>query len=292
LTFVLSQAETASNVRNTLNQGTLWAILNHDKTQRAENPLKSRQQLKTKNMKKINLIIALIGINIINVLGQNIENGLIAHYPLYNNAVDKTGLQGNIMLQNNPIPDEGSYCTGVYYDKTALNENTITNSLKSFDYKNFTLSVEFKVSELEYHWVFVLGRGSREVGFLLNSDGTIELTGLNQDIIEQTNEKYIVNNWYLATITYNNGTAKIYLDNQLIGEENFNFRAYDCEFTTTNFSNGTAFKGWIKNIKIYNRTLSDNEIEILFEQSDIRKKIIKPVKCKFFVSKFKCFRKW
>ena len=243
-------------------------------------------------MKKINLIIALIGINIINVLGQNIENGLIAHYPLYNNAVDKTGLQGNIMLQNNPIPDEGSYCTGVYYDKTALNENTITNSLKSFDYKNFTLSVEFKVSELEYHWVFVLGSGSREVGFLLNSDGTIELTGLNQDIIEQTNEKYIVNNWYLATITYNNGTAKIYLDNQLIGEENFNFRVYDCEFTTTNFSNGTAFKGWIKNIKIYNRTLSDNEIEILFEQSDIRKKIIKPVKCKFFVSKFKCFRKW
>jgi hypothetical protein len=219
-------------------------------------------------MKKIHLIFNLLLISLLSV-SQNIDikSGLIAHYPLTENAEDITGMQEKIKLQHSPSGEDGSYCSGVYNDQTTLNPDTKTAALSGFNYKNFTISVEFKVTDFRYQWVFTLGVGGRLVGYLLKDDSTIFLTGSNHRNKKLTKGKYDLNKWFLATITYNNGIAKIYLNNNIIGEDEIVFKYFDNEFTTTNFGNGIAFKGNIRNIRVYSRTLNDKEIEVLYQNN-------------------------
>lgn len=203
-----------------------------------------------------------------------LKKGLIAYYPLFNNAKDSTGNQNNITLQSNPIPNEGTYCRGVYSGDRNL--NTGTGYLSFFNVKSFTISVQFKVLSNIRQWVFVLGESGRLIGFKLERNGFITMTANNQDIEVPTNEKYSLNTWQIATITYINDTAKIYLNKKQIGcyaiildsDEKYSDGNY--RVTTVNYSNGVAFKGWIKNLRIYNRTLNSLDIFTLYKES-IRK---------------------
>jgi len=200
-----------------------------------------------------------------------LKKGLIAYYPLFNNAQDSIGKQQDMILQNTPVPYEGTYCTGKYNGD--VNFSTGTKELSSFDLKVFTISIQFKVINLSDQWVFVLGESHRLIGFKLTNSGIITLTMNNQDIEVPTSEKYFENTWQIATITYANDTAKIYLNEKLIGgyitklNSQPEYISFHSRVTTTNYSCGVAFRGWVKNLRIYNRALNDLEIYTLCEES-------------------------
>jgi len=143
-----------------------------------------------------------------------LKKGLIAYYPLFSNAKDSTEKQQDMILQNSPVPYYGTYCTGKY--NADVNFATGTKELSCFDLKVFTISIQFKVTGPSDQWVFVLGERHRLVGFKLTNSRFITLTMNNQDLEIPTSEKYFENTWQIATITYINDTAKIYLNEKLI----------------------------------------------------------------------------
>jgi len=200
-----------------------------------------------------------------------LKKGLIAYYPLFSNAKDSTEKQQDMILQNSPVPYYGTYCIGKY--NADVNFATGTKELSCFDLKVFTISIQFKVTGPSDQWVFVLGERHRLVGFKLTNSRFITLTMNNQDLEIPTSEKYFENTWQIATITYINDTAKIYLNEKLIGGyiSKLNSQPEDISFnsrvTTTNYSCGVAFRGWVKNLRIYNRALNELEIYTLCEES-------------------------
>lgn len=187
---------------------------------------------------------------------------LIANYPLIIDGVDLTGNNAVMRLQNTPFQNGGVYCNGIYdYSATPNSCIARTPPIKSFNLYSFSISMDFFVSERRNHPVWVIGRSCRWLGFYLVDDGTIKLLYNNANLLNlQTT--YSLNEWHNAKISYNGTTVNIFLDNSLAGSIKFG-NGYvslynekcgpdDTEIGATNYSNGEVFKGYIRNLKVYN----------------------------------------
>ena len=182
----------------------------------------------------------------------NIFN-LIAYYPLSVDTKDDLGYNNEIILKNTPFQNGGIYCNGISWDSYA-----ITPPINYFDFNSFTISVDFFVEEKLTQPVIVGGRNCRWLGFYLNEDGTVELHYNNIDQITG-NLTYSINQWHNAQITYDGTTAKMFLDNTLACSANIQLNIdnslcgdLDTEISSMDFSNAKVFKGFIKNIKVFN----------------------------------------
>jgi hypothetical protein len=190
---------------------------------------------------------------------------LIAMYTLENNAEDKTEKNNDITLQNAPFQEDGGvYCNGVYAgDNRCL---IMTPQLNSFDYDSFSISMQFKVTEFKTQPVFVGGNGWRWIGYYLNDDGTVSLL-YNNSNREACGGEYELNKWHTADVTYDGKEARLYLDSFLRCTIPFDLEhGNDKNVTTSNFSNGQAFKGIIRELRIYNKVISPLNIEPLSQR--------------------------
>ena len=121
--------------------------------------------------------------------------------------------------------------------------------------------MDFFVSERRNQPVWVIGTRCRWLGFYLREDGTIALLYNNANFLNlRTN--YFFNKWQNAKISYDGTKVNIFLDNSLAGSINTG-NGYvsldyetcgptDTEIGVTNYSNGEVFKGYIRNLKVYN----------------------------------------
>lgn len=186
------------------------------------------------------------------------QNNLIASYPLNNSAADATGRNGEMYLLNTVYENDGIYCNGVYNyggDGTELPCAAKTSGLADFNFYGFTISVDFMVTEQRFQPVIVGGDGCRWVGFYLNTDGKVQLM-YNNNTFELSNLTYSLNTWHNAKISYNGTTLVMYLDNTIACSINVDLNYYICftpdtQIGINNYSSGEAFKGYIKNLKIY-----------------------------------------
>ena len=169
----------------------------------------------------------------------------------------------NGLILNIPLTEQGYYCDGVYDTNTDFSEY-----VDKLNFDDFTITCEFKADESRRQWVFVLGGGWRLIGFKISKYNTISLTANNQDVKLETNASIELNKWYSATITYKNNVASIYLDTEKVGKQSLTFdKGYHStgkDISSTNYSNGTAFKGYIRNFKVYDHALSNADINALY----------------------------
>ncbi len=104
--------------------------------------------------------------------------------------------------------------------------------------------------------VFVGGDSSRWIGYYLMPDGSIGIWYLSdQGNYELFSCGGSVNlaTWYTATVVYQNGFSHVFLDDQYLCSVNFtSFDGGDKLITTTNYSDGKTFKGYMRNLIIAN----------------------------------------
>ncbi len=190
-----------------------------------------------------------------------LEEQLIAHYPLTENGNDSTSLNVAMTLHNAPFQNGGVYSNGGYVYSPGPDYCIVESpAINSFPFKSFSISMDFLVTEKFGQPVWIIGKSCRWLGFSLSGDGTVAMLYNNWDYLF-TKKAYSVNKWHNAKISYDGTTAKIFLDNEVAGSLKFG-NGYvplnydlcgpsDTEITVTNYSNGTVFKGYVKNLKVY-----------------------------------------
>ena len=176
---------------------------------------------------------------------------VIAHYPLTQNGNDETGNNTEMITSNNPYQDGGIYSNGGYQVNSVE-----TPTISGLDKESFEISVDFKVLEFPDSTmpVFVMGTSYRQFGFQIESNQTVTLDLGNGDIVCNSAQKYSLNNWHKATISYANGSANLHLDGKLIISNEFMIdrKTPDDDRMVTNqdYGSGAAFKGFWRNLVI------------------------------------------
>lgn len=79
------------------------------------------------------------------------------------------------------------------------------------------------------------------------------------------------NKWYHVVIVYENSIEKCYLNGELIGEREHSFNTYtsNFEFRIGTHNNDRYFIGNIKEVQVYNRALSADEVTQLYNKQEI-----------------------
>jgi len=219
-------------------------------------------------MKKLNLknwsIICIMVLTIqVNAQPQEV----IANYPLIEDLVDETGNNIDMFLQGNPIaptaPSNGvELCTNGIYLTTPDGQDIITPIMPNFDIKNFTIEVEFKVTQLPSSTAprprmpIIMGsKLARWLGIYIDSAGIIGYK-FNNDASNYVWSNTGISNtddWYSSKISYVNGHLELFLNDELIRTDELpplNTYQNTFNFTITDFSEGNPFYGCIRNLVI------------------------------------------
>ena len=194
------------------------------------------------------------------ILSQDLSDlTLIAHYPLTSTANDTTGNYGPMTLINTPFQDGGIYCNGNYLFSDPDSCDAITPDITGLNFEALAISARFKVSS--YHTasinpVFICGDGWRWMGVCLLPDSLIGYI-YNYTSPQNTNLKYSLDTWHLATVTYDSskGIGKYYIDGVLADSVQFQLEhGNDKNVTITHGGHGFVFKGIFSDLKIYTKT--------------------------------------
>ena len=143
------------------------------------------------------------------------------------------------------------YCNGVYGDK-AINFATRLNNINRNHFRIvFNFIAKDNNSNPRGQWALMLSTGYRIIGVLLTPDGEIQISTNNQRNYYSTGIRYSKNTTEYIDLEFNNGT--IIINGVTIKNVDMNRTDGDNTLTSINYSNGVAFHGIIKNVKVYNR---------------------------------------
>ncbi|HEX5052976.1 MAG TPA: LamG-like jellyroll fold domain-containing protein [Planctomycetota bacterium] len=190
-----------------------------------------------------------------------------ANYPLIVDLLDSTAAYGPIALTANgsatpPAPPNGSgngVChDGTYFYSVGGGQNIQSPVISTLDQNDFQIEVDFNLTALPSPYnrpILMGGNGWRWIGLYANTSGTLGVLYNNASYTWSTTT-VTPGTWYSAAIKYEGGFVELYLNGTLIHSANLgplntnnNFN-----FTTNNFSNGTALNGCIRHLVISNDT--------------------------------------
>ena len=201
----------------------------------------------------------------------DLTDGLVAHYEFDGDASDSSG-NGNDGEEYGGV----SYSNGVVGNALKItNEGDrveIDNSeLTRLDGNNKTISVFFEAQYLftEYNQILDKTAGS-DYALNVTSEGILRLSVHNGSEYELITTEVEFFQFYHATILRNGSSVALYLDGSLISEINVP------DIRTTNnplmigaggtpYGSGYSFNGIIDDLRIYDRALSIEEIQALYE---------------------------
>ena len=144
--------------------------------------------------------------------------------------------------------NEKKYCDGVYGN----NVECFSTYVK-INRNKFRISFDFEAMEStkpEGQYVMVLSGGWRVFAIYLTKDGDIKVTTNNQRNTYLTGLKYNMGESTIIEAEFDNGT--LIINGVKIQNVDINRTDGDNKLSSINYSNGTAFHGYIKNVKVYN----------------------------------------
>ncbi len=202
-----------------------------------------------------------------------VENGLVACYPFDNNVIDESGNNKDGLL-NGPVSTTDRYETAYSaYEFDGVNDYIDIPNLHLFDEsQDYSLVAWINAYDFNTERKIISLRGERNMLFGTNiNPGNATSQEEILFLIFDGNRNYVnagtisLNTWHHVAATYSSTDGmRIYLDGQLIDSNGFTgiptistFRSNQIgAYVDTHF-----WKGKIDDVKIYNRTLSIEEIQ-------------------------------
>jgi len=198
-------------------------------------------------MKKFYILIVILFV----AFGSKSTETLLANYPLINDGLDATGNNSNMTIVNAPFNNGGIYSNGIHY-QLPNGSDILTPPINNFLFNSFAVCFYFNPEQLSNQPVITCGRGWRWIGLKLKNDGTVALL-TNNAITTPSAITYTINQWHYCRLTYDGTTAKLFMDGQLAVSLAvvLSTNPGDTEIGCTDYGLGETFKGWIKNLKIF-----------------------------------------
>jgi hypothetical protein len=220
------------------------------------------------------VLLIIFGLSLTNSYSQIATNGLVGYYPFNNNAKDESGNSFDATLYGATLVSDksGNINSALLFDGVV----SYATLPVTFDTIPLTINVWFNAAEGDYtDWRFIyeldnpdLVNGLREL-VLLKLDGKLKLfmnVGDSRDTVD-----IMTNVWYNASMVIGaDSTVKYYLNSNLIGTKNFHkylksVNGYEGVVIGVNRSLNTRYcKGKVDDIRIYNRELSQSELESIY----------------------------
>lgn len=228
-------------------------------------------------------LILFVGSFLVGTASADLNDGLVAYYPFNGNANDESGHGNNGTVYGATLTSDmfGNLNSAYLFDGI----DDYINVGNSADF-NFVAGVTFAAwinpSKLPYNQSPIIDKWvnsmeDKHLYFLPNAKVRFYLfncfNGENMD----SNNTIPLNQWTFVTATYYGTTAKIYLNGVLDSRKSVNRRCI--ENLTSNMYFGfnperawtqeaVPFSGIIDEVRIYNRTLSESEIQELYNVNE------------------------
>ena len=230
------------------------------------------------------LTLALIGIiNLLTIGAVNADlyNGLVAYYPFNGNANDESGKGNNGTVEGATLAEDrfGNADRAYSFDGDdyinagniiKLNKNNALSIAVWVKSEGYSGGIQGIVSKYAYNSFSGWGL------FLIRNRYYYEvLNGSNLSIISSASN--ISESWRFIVGVYDGTYLKIYIEGVLEREKAVSSdilvsNNYDLLFGAYYGSNGTSikryFKGIMDDIRIYNRSLSETEIQVLYNETN------------------------
>jgi hypothetical protein len=145
--------------------------------------------------------------------------------------------------------DNSVRCNGIYPYSDENAQYFTVNLGNTLNRNHFKISFYFFVEEHKDQWALMLSDGYRIFGVNLDN-GKIYISTNNQEHYYETNETYQLNTWNYVTVEYSYGNCSINGANYFSIE--MNTSDGDNVLSSINYSNGTAFNGYLNNVIVAN----------------------------------------
>ena len=197
----------------------------------------------------------------VNFITQMARN-LIAHYPLLATANDTTANFSPMTLTNTPFSKGGIYSSGAYIGSSDPNKsNAETPQLANFNFASFALFGEFLIEDSVSGGqpIFIGGEGYRWAGATLAAGNTLGMKSQGGNMYHPAPGYVTGGTWHSAMVTYDSIGAKwkLYFENHLVATDTGAIQhgtTGDRSILTNDLGTGRAFKGYLRNLKIYNNS--------------------------------------
>ena len=219
--------------------------------------------------RKTFILILIYFISLISYAQVNLEQGLVAYYPFTNGSVDDFSNNGNNATNNGATTTFdrfGNYNSAYNFDGS--DDYINTNIIDIFTNK-ISMALWFKTSGTHYPSGLLTSRiGYSNFSGLSAYAGPIAFhVKYSGALITNNGVNYLDNGWHFCVGTYDGSMMKIYMDgvyicsNPKTGDVD-DLANYLIGFDESN--NNRHFNGDIDDIRIYNRALSELEIQSLY----------------------------
>ncbi len=202
-------------------------------------------------------------------------DGLVAHYPFDDNANDVSG-NGNHGKEHGGL----KYVTGKIGQAAQFDGIDDYISLPSQDFlgnkPNWTFSAFVKLKDKPAHSIYgEYGKDAVTRNFILYHarENGIVFNNYPPSGSEKEIAPVSLNSWHFITVVRNSDILKIYIDGSLKDKRDYEHYSGDkpsnaaigSRLTENNiYNSGYSTDGLIDDVRIYNRALSDSEIQSLF----------------------------
>lgn len=240
------------------------------------------------------IIVLVIVILSISLFG-DIRKGLVAYYPFNGNVNDESGNGNNGINYGATLTTDRFGNEKSAYKFDGNNDYIIIKNKLSLSSSSFTWCAWFKMNKLPQTAMEILSQtghfnnsSTSDVGWRhlcptsvrsntkirFNFMPTNDKQGGWDDTL-LSNTKLKINNWYFVVITFNGNEMKLFLNNSLEKKMNATYKPSNAEIYIGFMKNapvGYYFNGSIDDILIYNRAISEIEINKIYNE---KTKIIK-----------------
>ncbi|MBD2458120.1 hypothetical protein H6G80_29150 [Nostoc sp. FACHB-87] len=206
-----------------------------------------------------------------------LKQGLVAHYPFNGNADDSSGhglhgtVYGATLTKDRFGNPNSAYQFDGIDDYIEIAHNDLLNLTD-----NFTISLWINQPEDNslrgYRLIDKTTAGVNDGYNFDTYDGStgrrLRLTGGKQNVSAHTT--YSLNEWHHVAVVFSKGVSTFYLDGNLDGSgqhhsEAVNTNSLTLKIGAAHNSHTEFFKGVIDDVRIYNRALSEKDIQELYE---------------------------
>ena len=210
-----------------------------------------------------------------------VSSGLVLHYDISNsscypgsgtniNDLSGNGLNGTLVAGPTYTSENG----GALVFNGTTQYGTIANNSLLRPSNNFTFSIWLRVDTQQPGWHKIFGGSSYGAGgylIFLETGGedyrALVYTNLSEEVRINTINKISVGTWQNITVTFTvGGYMNYYIDGSLVKRRqvvgsNINYGSTSNLYSFMGFESSNFINGRMADIKIYNRVLSENEIQ-------------------------------
>lgn len=214
-----------------------------------------------------NLLLLFSILTTLTSFGQDLNNGLIAYYPLNNSVIDETGNHNGISYNLTPTNDKDGNENSCFYfngynSYIDLKDNFLSTS-------NFTVSLWFKTDYSGHINTLVSTRHSDNTFshtiVIENNKLELSLDGPGYFKLFKGDKNVNDNSWHFVTVIKNSSNYRVMLDGIEISSGSGNISANNSSIHIGHHGAwNNFFNGSIDEVRFYNRVLSDNEILELY----------------------------